>query len=150
MKATLVVGAFLAAILIALPLFALAGPGDPIPGIEVGLEHDPCGQPCKFASQTKTNSEGVAVFRNVTPGKYRLMIGTIAWKSVGRGSISTKSRATFEIDVPGQTRIVQTIYQADANSMKNANARLAPFNVRGGKLQTVTVTIWDRWGNCCP
>ena len=144
MKATLVVGAFLAAVL-ASPLFALAiGDGVPINGIVIGFEHDPGGW---FTKTMRTNSAGVAVFRNVEPGKYRLMIGTIAWKSVGRGSISSKSRATFEIDVPGQTRIVQTIYQADATS---ANARLAPFSVKGGKLQTVTVTIFDRWGNCCP
>jgi hypothetical protein len=74
MKATLVFGAFLAAVLIASPL--LAKQGDPITGIVIGLEHEPGGV---VVSQTKTNSAGVAVFPKMKPGKYRITIGIIDW-----------------------------------------------------------------------
>jgi hypothetical protein len=63
MKALLPMCAFLAAALIASPVFAK--PGDPIQGTSVGLEHDPCQYDCPNGSKMKTNSVGVAVFRNV-------------------------------------------------------------------------------------
>jgi hypothetical protein len=57
MKPTLLFGAFLAALLIAAPLFALANPGDPIPGISVGLDHHPGDV---VISKAQTNGAGVS------------------------------------------------------------------------------------------
>lgn len=171
MKATLVFGAFLAAVLIASPV--LAKQGDPIVGIVIGIEHDPGGV---VVSQTKTNSAGVAVFRNVKPGKYRLTIGTINWGdgSAARGPISDQAQggsrsrmsiadqaaggglsktsvrsAGIEVNVPGQAKLVQTISQADPTKSVRAHDDSAgslkvPFTVEGAKLQTVTITISDQ------
>jgi hypothetical protein len=143
MKAALFVGAFLAAILIALPLFALAGPGDPISGIPIGLEGDPGSV---VISQTETNRAGVAVFRNVKPGKYRLIIGTIAWKSAGRGSISKQPAAVIGVSVSGQAKTEFTL-TFNGQTTKTATRRFVSFAVTGNKVQTVTATIFDRWGN---
>ena len=157
MKPTLVFGAFLAAVLIASPVFAKAG--DPIPRIAVGIEHDPGSV---VVSQTKTNSAGVAVFPNVKPGKYRLTMGTIDWgdgspkrmsiSDQAAGGVLTKTSvrsAGIEINVPGQAKVTQTISQAD--STKNVRAHddgagslKVPFTVEGAKLQTVTITISDQ------
>jgi hypothetical protein len=138
MKATLV-GAFLAAALIALPLFALAKQGDAIPGIAIGLEGDPGSA---VISQTKANSTGVAVFRNVKPGKYRLTIGTISENE------SRRPTAVIEINIPGQTKVGRIVSEADGHSMnlmikamKTADRPLVPFTVAGNEVRTVTVTI---------
>jgi hypothetical protein len=139
MKPTLVVGAFLAAVLIASPV--LAKQGDPIPGTVVGIEHDP---ESVVVSQTKTNSAGVAEFQNVKPGKYRLTIGTIDWGdgSTTRGPISEKSTAVIEINVPGQAKIADNESpRPDDRSMKTADQHVVPFTVTGNDVRTVTVTI---------
>jgi hypothetical protein len=169
MKATLVVGAFLAAGLIASPVFAKVG--DPINGVPIGLESDPGSV---VISQTKTNKAGVAVFQNVKPGKYRFTIGTINWGdgSTARGPISKKQTvvagiridneqpggaimkrtAVIEINVPGQTKVVQIISNAVRGSrIKGAISgtvvdpqSLSPvaFTVAGNKVQTVTVRFY--------
>src|SRR5665213_3458969 len=127
MKPTLVVGAFLAAVLIASPV--LAKQGDPIPGISVGLDHDPGGV---VVSQTKTNRAGVAVFQNVKPGKYRLTIGTIDWGdgSTTRGPISEKSTAVIEINVPGQAKIADNESpRPDDRSMNTVDQHVVQFRV---------------------
>ncbi|HEX5275730.1 MAG TPA: carboxypeptidase-like regulatory domain-containing protein [Candidatus Rubrimentiphilum sp.] len=161
MKAIIVVGAFLAAVLIAMPLLVLAKQGDPIPGVPIGLEGDPGSV---VISQTKTNGAGVAVFRNVKPGKYRLTIGTINWGdgSTARKPVSKISEnesplptAIIGINIPGQAKVVRTISKAGAHSRITAiavdprdvseNRLLIPFTVAGNKVQTVTVTIFDRW-----
>jgi hypothetical protein len=158
MKATLVFGAFLAAVLIASPV--LAKQGDPIPGIAIGLDHDPGSV---VVSQTKTNSAGVAVFPNVKPGKYRLTIGTITIcchpgsdrmpiSDQAAGGVLTKTSvqsAGIEINVPGQANVTQTISQADSTKSVRAHddgagSLKVPFTVEGAKLQTVTITIYDQ------
>lgn len=121
MKATLVVGAFLAAVLIALPLFALATV-TPISGTSVGMDHDPGGV---IVSQTKTNKAGVAVFPNVKPGKYRLTVVPATF-SEGAGP------AVIKINIPGQaTLIIRYLF----------GLRGIPFTVTGNMVQTVSVTI---------
>lgn len=150
MKATLVFGAFLAAVLIASPV--LANPGDPIPGTVVGLEHDPGSD---VVSQTQTNSAGVAVFQNVKPGKYRLTIGSIDWgdgspkrmpiSDQAAGGVLTKTSvksAVIEINVPGQSKIADNESpRPDDRSMKTAARHVVPFSVTGDDVRTVTVTI---------
>ena len=146
MKTTLVVGAFLAAVLITSPLFAFAKAGDPIPGVPIGLDHDPGGV---IVSQTKTNSAGVAVFRNVKPGKYRIIIDAI-FDRWGQAS-NCPCAADIEIKVPGQAKVVRIVSKADAHSRITAiaidprdvsgNRLLMPFTVTGSKIQTVTVAI---------
>jgi hypothetical protein len=171
MKTPLVVGAFLAAVLIASPV--LAKQGDPIPGVPIGLEGEPGGV---VVSQTKTNSAGVAVFPNVKPGKYRITIGTIDWgdgspkrmpisdQSAGgnrsrmpisdqaAGGILTKTTvlsAGIEVNVPGQAKVTQTLSQAESTKSVRAHdvgagSLKVPFTVEGAKLQTVTITIYDQ------
>ena len=157
MKATLVVGAFLATVLMASPL--LAKQGDPIPGVPIGLEGEPGSV---VISQTKTNSAGVAVFPNVKPGKYRLTIGTIDWgdgsttrrpiSDQAAGGVLTKTSARsagLEINVPGQAKIAQTLSQADSAKSVRAHdvgpgSLKVPFTVEGVKLQTVTITFYDQ------
>ena len=132
MKAILVVSAFLAAVLIASPVFAKAG--DPIPRIAVGIEHDPGSV---VVSQTKTNSAGVAVFQNVKPGKYRLTVSSIfdRWGNL-------RSTAVIEITVPRQANISDNESpRPDDRSMKTADQRLVPFTVTGNEVRTVTVTL---------
>ena len=132
MKAILVVSAFLAAVLIASPVFAKAG--DPISGTSVGLDHDPGGV---VVSQTKTNSAGVAVFQNVKPGKYRLTVSSIfdRWGNL-------RSTAVIEITVPRQANISDNESpRPDDRSMKTADQRLVPFTVTGNEVRTVTVTL---------
>ena len=159
MKTPLVVGAFLAAVLIASPVLALANPGDPIPGTQVGLEHDPGSM---VVSQTKTNSAGVAVFPNVKPGKYRITIGTIDWgdgspkrmpiSDQAAGGVLSKTAvrsAGLEVNVPGQAKVTQTLSQAESTKSVRAHdvgagSLKVPFTVEGAKLQTVTITIYDQ------
>jgi hypothetical protein len=136
MKNTLAVSAFFAAILIALPLFALAYP---ITGINILLPSSP------DAISRTTNSAGVAVFQNVKPGKHQLTIGSINWGDGTQKSTSKKSTVVIQISVPGQPKVESTFtYNGPA---KTTGQRFAPFSVLGTKLQTVTVTIFDRWGN---
>src|SRR5665213_733277 len=138
MKATLVVGAFFAAALIALPLFAIAKPGDPISGVPVGLEHDPCGR-CDSV-QTKTNREGVAVFQNVKPGKYQISVNGI-FDRWGPESMCP-CIALMQITVPGQTKISENeAPRPKSRSMKTPDTRFVPFTVAGNRVQTVTVAL---------
>ena len=154
MKAAIGVGAFLAAVLIASPLFALTG------NVLVQL-----GQAGNLViAQTRTNSAGVATFRNVKPGKYQLTVYVAGasggvWKTENEpprptnGGVTHEDtwEAAFEIDVTGQAKVVRTISKADASSRITAvaldprdasgNRLLIPFIVAGNKVQTVTVTI---------
>jgi hypothetical protein len=132
MKATLVLGAFLAAVLIASPV--LAKQGDPIPGTDVGLEHDPGSV---VISKAQTNGAGVAVFPNVKPGKYRLTVSSIfdRWGNL-------RSTAVIEITVPRQANISDNESpRPDDRSMKTADQRLVPFTVTGNEVRTVTVML---------
>ncbi len=167
MKYTALAGAFFAAALIASPLFAFAKAGDPIPGLSIGLEGDPGSV---VIAQAKTNSAGVAVFQNVKPGKYQLTVYVAGasggvWKTENDSSRPTNGgvthedtwEAAFEINIPGQAKVVRTISKAGTHSRITAiavdprdvskNRLLIPFTVAGNKVQTVTVTIFDRWGN---
>ncbi len=144
MKPTFVVGAFLAAILIASPVFAKVG--QPIQGTDVGLDHEPGNV---VVSRVKTNSAGVAVFRNVKPGKYRLTIGTINWGdySTARGPISKKPTAVIEINVPGQAKVVGTISKANALSKNREDLNFSiRFIVAGNRAQTVTAFVEQTLG----
>ena len=150
MKATLVVGAFLAAGLIASPVFAKVG--QPIQGTDVGLDHEPGNV---VISQTKTNDAGVAVFQNVKPGKYQLTINQVTRTGTTPAGVCP---CVIEITVPGQAKVVQIISNAVRGSrVKGAISgtvvdpqSLSPvaFTVRvhleaGGAnpSRTVTVTI---------
>jgi hypothetical protein len=147
MKATLVVGAFLAAGLIASPVFAKVG--EPISGTQVGLEHDPGSV---VIAQTKTNSAGVAIFQSVKPGKYRLIIGTILWPRVdSRGKISEnespRPAASIEINIPGQAKVVGTISKANALSKTREDLNFSiRFIVAGNRAQTVTAFVEQTLG----
>jgi hypothetical protein len=140
MKAAFVVGAFLAAGLIASPVFAKQG--DPIPGVPIGLEGDPGSV---LIAQAKTNRAGVAVFQNVKPGKYRLTVGTINWGdgSTARAPISKKPTVVIKINVPGQATISEN--ESPIPNTRSMNAEQLSFSIRfivsGDKLQTVAATI---------
>jgi hypothetical protein len=138
MKATIVVGAFLAAGLIALPLFAFAKQVGPIPGVPIGLEEEPGGV---VIAQTRTNSAGVAVFRNVKPGKYQLIISAIfdRW-----GGGPCPCAADVAINVPGQAKVVRTISKAKALSKNREDLNFSiRFIVAGNRAQTVTLDVGD-------
>jgi hypothetical protein len=153
MKPSLPISAILAAVLIASPLFAKAG--DTINGVPIGLEGDPGSV---VISQTKTNSEGVATFRNVKPGKYRLVIG-IDW---GDGSTTRKPvskisenesplpTAVIGINVPGQAKVVYTVqgshtYAEEKTKVGTGQLLLVPFTVAGNEVRTFTATV--TWGD---
>jgi hypothetical protein len=147
MKTILPIGAFLAAVLIAAPLFAKVG--DPIQGVPVGLDHDPGSV---VISQTKTNSEGVAAFKNVKPGKYQLVI-SINWGDGSKTSaapmatgqahkaVATVQTAIVNINIPGQA----PLKISENESPKPAGAYLVPFTVTGNEAKTFTVTV--TWGD---
>lgn len=50
---------------------AYAGPGDPIPGVGVGLEGDPEGV---AVAKGATDREGSITFSNLKPGRYRVVL----------------------------------------------------------------------------
>lgn len=50
---------------------AYAGPGDPIPGVGVGLEGDPEGV---AVAKGVTDREGNVTFNNLKPGRYRVVL----------------------------------------------------------------------------
>jgi hypothetical protein len=138
MKPILPIGAFLAAVLIAAPLFAKVG--DPIVGVPIGLEGDPGSV---VISQKKTDSEGVAVFKNVKPGKYRLVV-YIATAGGGVWKTDDKSKGpaiVIKIDVPGQAAFKIT----ENESPRPADTFLVPFTVTGNEVKTFTATI--SWGD---
>ena len=142
MKAILVLGAFFVSVLIALPLHALATAGVPISGIPIGLEGDPGSI---VITQTKTNSAGVAVFRNVKPGSYRLVVSVLPSRPTSGGIThqddwSSPTVAMLEISIPGQAKNKFTLL-FNGKTTKATERRLAPFTVMGSKLQTVTATI---------
>jgi len=151
MKAILPICVFLAAVLIASPVFA--NPGDPMQGTEVGLEHDP-GR--VVTSQTKTNSAGVAVFQNVKPGKYRLTVYVAGasggvWKTENK---SPRPPVVIEVKVPGQAtfKIAENESPRPADRSRitaiavdpsdpSGNRLLVPFTVTGNEVRAVTVTV---------
>jgi hypothetical protein len=105
------------------------------------LEHDPGSV---VISQTKTNSAGVAVFPNVKPGKYRMIINGIfdRW-----GGGPCPCAADIEIDVPGQAKVVRSVSKPDARSMKTADPLVVPFTVAGNEVRSVSVTIKEGSGS---
>jgi hypothetical protein len=134
MKAILPICAFLAAALIASPL--IAKPGEPIAGVPIGLEGDPGSV---VISQAKTNGEGVAVFRNVKPGKYQLTINQVIRTGTAPASI--------EINIPGQAKVVGTISKANALSKTREDLNFSiRFIVAGNRAQTVTVFLEQTLG----
>ena len=138
MKTILPICALLALVSIASPVFA--SPGDPIPGTQVGLEHDPGSV---VISQTKTNSAGVATFQNVKPGKYRL---TVYVAGASGGVWKTENKAprppvVVEINVPGQA----PFKIAENESPRPHDRIFFPFTVKGNDVRTFTATI--HWGD---
>jgi len=135
-KAILPICAFLAAGLIASPVFAGVG----IPSVPVGLEPYPGGS---FISQTKTNSEGVATFQNVKPGKYLLTVYVAGasggvWKTANK---SSRPKVVVEIKVPGQA----AFKIAENESPRPQDRILFPFTIKGSDVRTFTATI--QWGD---
>jgi hypothetical protein len=153
MKPILSICAFLAAVL-ASPVLALAViwdcPGCPITGTPVGLEHDPGSV---VISQTKTNGEGVAAFKNVKPGKYKLAI-TINWgdgSKTGAASVPTiqthkpvtyVQAAIINVNIPGQAP-----FKIAENESPRPVDRVyfVPFTIKGNEARTFTVTV--TWGD---
>jgi hypothetical protein len=114
--------AVLAISLIALPSLAFAEPGRPIQGTDVGLDHDPGNI---VIAHAKTNAGGVAMFQNIKPGKYRLTVSLLPLNPA----------AKVEVDASGQKPLLQNISR-DADNVL--------FNVRGSKMETVTVILRQR------
>jgi hypothetical protein len=64
----------------------LAGPGDPMPGTDVGLDHDPEGV---RVSTTTTDGQGAFHFNKLPPGKYKLTVAGQPPRSVAVGADGT-------------------------------------------------------------
>jgi protocatechuate 3,4-dioxygenase beta subunit len=73
----------------------MAGPGDPIPGVGVGLDHDPGGN----LATTQTDAKGNYEFKGLAPGKYKLKIGDQPAKSITVGPNGTiKGQVLVTVD----------------------------------------------------
>jgi hypothetical protein len=76
-----------AALVLISPPLAFAAPGDPIPGVEVGLEGDPEGV---LVATALTDANGKFEFKGLKAGKYRLVLpppSTPATTKVGQGTL---------------------------------------------------------------
>lgn len=117
---------------------ARAGPGDPIPGTEVGLEGDPQG----IVAPRTTDRQGNVVFADLTPGRYAVFIPDASRLRAPIGiristNIPTIRAQTYSIH-PGPGRA----YALDANGRR----LMMTVPRAGGRIGVNVSSIFDRWG----
>lgn len=117
---------------------AHAEPGDPIPGVRVGLEGDPEG----LVAARPTDRLGNVVFADLTPGRYSVFVPD-----------------TSRLEAPVRIRI-----SADVSTVRVQNYTIQPGRGRGyvlddrgqrlvvtipragGRISVNVSSIFDRWG----
>tara|TARA_R110002051_G_scaffold42031_1_gene86660 strand:+ start:421 stop:846 length:426 start_codon:yes stop_codon:yes gene_type:complete len=117
---------------------AHAGPGDPIPGVEVGLEHDPEG----LVVPRVTDRQGNVFFADLAPGRYTVFIADAS-------RLETPVGLRISADVP--TLRVQTYTirpgRGRGYAVDDRGQRLVVTIPRaGGRIGVNVSTIFDRWG----
>ena len=130
---------FVAACVTALMLLAsaaYAGPGDPIPNVGVGLDHDPGGN---LVAQVKTDGKGNATFGKLAPGRYVVFVPELS---------AFKGPVVFAVSVNGAAPVPSEPLKpgkGKAYAMDKNGRKLMPTIEKAGGQ--IVVTIFDRWGN---
>lgn len=102
----------------------IAGPGDPIPGTDVGLDHDPGGP----ISTTKTDVNGAYQFTGLPAGKYKLTFPGLPAKSI---TIGTDGKTGGKVLRDGNNVIVTGDFEGSPARSK-ATANPVPGFLGGG------------------
>lgn len=128
--------AIVAALLLGVSI-AHAGPGDPIPGIPVGLEGEPEG----IITPRPTDRQGNVVFSDLAPGRYTVFVPDASRLQGPAGlriSLNfTPIRTQYSI-LPGRGR---------GYALDDRGQRLTVTVPHAGGSLTINVSsIFDRWG----
>ncbi len=108
-------------------LAAFVGPGDPIPGTEVGLE----GEPQWLAATVRTDARGGAVF-SVGPGRYSVFLTNPSAPAI--------ITVTTVNDAPSMTSAPIRPGRGQVYAVDSAGRRLTTVVPRGGGRVRVTLT----------
>ena len=129
MKSTGIITSLVAALVCAASL-AHAGLGDPIPGKDVGLEHDP---PAMRIAPGKTDSKGNVTFGKLEGGRYVVFLPELA---------DFKGPVVFSVSVNGAAPVLSEPIKpgkGKAYAMDKSGRKLMPTIEKAGGQIVVTI-----------